>query len=208
MSATTRTIIADDHRLMRNGVRQMLAEIASIEIVAEATNGIEAVSSVKHHQPDLLIVDIAMPYANGIEVIEEAKRWSPSTHCVVLTGMTSIALLHQATLVGASGIFHKSGDINEIVAALPKILAGETVHSPKFDEALARYSRYSSLSTREIEVLQCLARGESLKQVAGKLNISRSTADKHRSAVMRKLDVHTSTELIALAYREGMLDAS
>ncbi len=186
----------------------MLAVDPLVEIVAEATNGIEAVSSVKHHQPDLLIVDIAMPYANGIEVIEEAKRWSPSTCCVVLTGMTSVALLYQATLVGASGIFLKSGDSNEIVVALPKILAGETVHSTKCRDALARYSRYASLTARELEVLQCLARGESVKNIASKLSISPNTVDKHRSAVMRKLDVHSSTELIALAYREGMLDAS
>lgn len=206
--AAIRTIIADDHRLMRSGVRQMLAELEQVDIVAEATNGIEAVSSVKQHQPDLLIVDIAMPYANGIEVIEEVRRWSPATRCVVLTGMASIALLHQAVQVGAAGIFSKSGDIDEIVNALPRIAAGETVHSHNLADALARFSRYASLSAREIEVLQCLARGESLKSIAAKLAISRNTVDKHRSAVMRKLDVHSTAELIALAYREGMLDAS
>ncbi|MEQ9562960.1 MAG: response regulator transcription factor [Woeseiaceae bacterium] len=206
MTDTIRTILADDHSLIRNGVRQMLAAIAAIEIVAEASNGIEAVSSVKRHQPDLLIVDIAMPHANGIEVIEEARRWSPSTRCIVLTGMTSIALLHQAIQVGVAGVFHKSGNVDELVHAIPKILAGETVHSTRLDAALRQYSRYASLSSRELEVLQCLARGETLKEIAAKLGISRNTADKHRSSVMRKLDVHSSTELVAMAYREGMLD--
>lgn len=192
---------------MRNGVRQLLADVADIDIVAEAANGIEAVSSVKRHQPDLLIVDIAMPYANGIEVIKEAKRWSPGTHCIVLTGMTSIALLHQATQVGASGVFHKSGDVDELIAAVPRILSGEIVHSAKFDRALSRHSRYASLSAREVEVLQCLVRGERPKQVAQKLNISRNTVDKHRTSIMRKLDVHSSAALIAQAYRDGMLES-
>lgn len=204
--ATIKTIIADDHSLMRNGVRQMLADVDNIDIVAEAANGIEAVSSVKRHQPDLLIVDIAMPYANGIEVIEEAKRWSPHTHCVVLTGMTSIPLLYQATQVGASGVFHKSGDVEELIAAVPRILNNEIVHSAKFDGALSRHTRYASLSPREVEILQCLVRGESPKEVAQKLNISRNTVDKHRTSVMRKLDVHSSAALIAQAYRDGMFD--
>ncbi len=208
MTEKIRTIVADDHSLIRNGVRQMLADIAAIEIVAEASNGIEAVSSVKLHQPDLLIVDIAMPYANGIEVIEEARRWSPATRFVVLTGMTSIALLHQAARIGVGGVFLKSGNVDEIVGAIPRILQGETVHSTRLDAALERYSRYSALSARELEVLQCLARGESLKEIAGKLSISRNTADKHRSSIMRKLNVHSSTELVAMAYRDGMLEAS
>ena len=203
-----RVIIADDHRLMRIGIRELLAELDTIQIIAEATNGLEAVSSVKNHQPDLLIVDIAMPYANGIEVIEEVKRWSPATRCIVLTGMTSVVLLHQATLVGASGVFHKSGDTSEIIDAIPFILAGEVRHSRRFDKALTRHCRFSSLSPRELEVLQCLARGENLRQIAAKLNISRNTVDKHRSSVMKKLEVHSSTELIALAYREGMLETT
>jgi DNA-binding NarL/FixJ family response regulator len=207
-SEVVRAIIADDHRLMRIGIREMLAELTTIEIVAEATNGIEAVSSVKIHQPDLLIVDIAMPYANGIEVIEEVKRWSPKTHCVVLTGMTSVTLLHQATLAGAAGIFHKSGETDEIVKAIPDILAGKVKHSVRFDLALAQFSRFSSLSPRELEVMQCLARGESLNQIAEKLSNSRNTVDKHRTAIMRKLDVHSTPELLALAYREGMLETS
>ncbi len=207
-SGTIKTVIADDHRLIRVGVRELLMRLANIDIVAEANNGIEAVSLVKQHQPDLLIVDIAMPYANGIEVIEEVKRWSSATRCVILTGMTSVALLHQAVQAGAAGVFHKNDDTDEVLAAIPAILAGETVHSSRFDAALARHSRYQSLSPRELEVLQSLARGESLKLIADKLNISRNTVDKHRSAIMRKLAVHSSTELIALAYREGMLEAT
>jgi len=203
-----RTIIADDHRLMRIGIRELLVGLDAIEIVAEASNGIEAISSVKVQQPDLLIIDIAMPYANGIEVIEEAKRWSPKTRCIVLTGMTSITLLHQAMLAGAAGIFHKSGDTDEIISAIPEILSGKSRHSKRFEEALAQQTRFSSLSPRETEVLQCLARGESLKHIAAKLFISPNTVDKHRSAIMRKLGVHSASELISLAYREGMLEAA
>lgn len=212
MSETTKShatvIIADDHDLMRVGVRELLVKVDGIDIVAEATNGIEAVSSVKQHQPDLLIVDIAMPYANGIEVIEEVKRWSPATRCIVLTGMTAVALLQQAVQAGAAGIFLKSDETEELVTAIPAILKGASAHAPRVTAALEQHSRFSALSPRELEVLQGLVRGESLRDLAARLCISRNTADKHRSAIMRKLSVHSAAEMIALAYREGLFEAS
>jgi len=201
-----KTVIADDHGLVRAGIRELLAQLDTVEVVAEATNGIEAVSLVKHHQPELLIVDIAMPYANGIEVLEEVKRWSPHTRTVVLTGMTSITLLKQAALAGANGIYQKSGDAEELLSAIPLILAGAVQHSKKLAEAFEKLNVSSKLSRRELQVFQCLARGENLNEIAAKLCISRNTVDKHRTAVMRKLEVHTSAELMAVAYREGMLE--
>lgn len=206
MHAINKTVIADDHRLVRAGIREMLAQLDCIDVVGEATNGIEAVSLVKHHQPKLLIVDIAMPYANGIEVLEEVKRWSPHTRSIVLTGMTSITLLKQAALAGASGIYRKSDDTEELLNAIPAILQGAVRHSEKLTEAFEKPDFSSNLSRRELQVLQCLARGENLNTVADKLSISRNTADKHRTAIMRKLNVHSAAELVAVAYREGMLE--
>ncbi|MEE4210618.1 MAG: response regulator transcription factor [Parvularcula sp.] len=200
-------VIADDHELVRQGVNTVLAVVEGMKVVGEASNGLETLAQVKRLMPDLAVLDLAMPYANGIEVVEELKRWSPDTKTVVLTGMTSRGLLAEAWRAGVAGLFLKSEETRLLAEAVPRILAGERVRSAKVQTLLDEAdTRGETLSSRERQILHCLASGLSPAEIAEQFGISIHTVDKHRSNVMRKLGVHTMGQLMATVVREGLLE--
>ncbi|MCQ8186342.1 response regulator [Parvularcula maris] len=200
-------VIADDHELVRRGVNNVLAVVPDIQIVGEASNGIEALAQAKKHTPDLVILDLSMAYANGIEVVEELKRWCPDTRAIILTGMTSQGLLLDAWKAGVAGLFLKSEETSLLSDAVPEVLAGKRVASPKVAALLKDAEGIAKqLSGRERQVLHGLASGFSPQEIAGRLGISIHTVDKHRSNIMRKLDVHSMGQLMAVAIREGLLE--
>ena len=201
-------IVADDHALVRQGVKGAIETGEEFKVVAEAVDGIQAVIQVKKHRPNLLILDIAMPHSNGIEVIDEVRRWSPETKILVLTGLTTGGVLRQAHQAGAEGVFLKSDDIGALIGAAREIMAGREAFSPRVQTALDRPALGADLTPRERQVLQGLARGDSIAVIADRLSISANTVDKHRTSIMRKLGVHSAGELMALAHREGLLDIS
>ena len=201
-------IVADDHALVRQGVKGAIEAGEDFEVAAEAADGIQAIIQVKKHRPDLLVLDIAMPHSNGIEVIDEVHRWSPETKILVLTGLTTGGVLRQARQAGADGVFLKSDDIDALLGAARDIMAGWEVFSPRVREALDRPALGADLTPRERQVLQALARGDTIALIADRLGISANTADKHRTSIMRKLGVHSAGELMALAHREGLLEIS
>ena len=126
ISATA--IVADDHKLLRDGIKQILESLDGISIVAEARDGLEAISLVRQHKPGLLTLDMAMPYAQGLEIYEEVRRWSPDTRIIVFTGLTSLGLLSELVTAGVDGLFAKRGDPDKLRESVPVILSGGSVY--------------------------------------------------------------------------------
>lgn len=203
---TYSVIIADDHILVRDRIKQIVEASPSFHISGEAEDGLSAVALAKAEKPDLIILDIAMPQATGIEVIEEVRRWSPKTKIAVLTGMTGKKLLRHVFEAGADGIFMKSNHTDGWGEDLVKICEGARVIA---DEVMALIKEDASiqLTRRERQVLFAIVRGENNAKISERLNISVSTVDGHRTKLMRKLGVHSTAELIVRAFRDGLLES-
>ncbi len=197
-------VIADDHPMIRQGLTQIL-QTAGISVVAEAGDGLEAIAMVRRNKPNLLLLDVAMPYARGIEVFGEARRWSPSTRIIVFSGMTSAALIGELAQAGADGIFLKREDLTALATSIPEILSGRQTFGPGVATLIDAAAR-TDLTAREREVLGLIAQGLSNRDIGDRFGISTKTVDNHRSNLMRKTDVHSVAELMSFAMREGLLD--
>lgn len=211
--AALTVVIADDHEVVRQGIRAMLEQFAAaagraVNVVGEAANGIEAIRQTKALHPELLVLDVAMPYARGIEVFTEVRRWSANTRIIAMTGMMSAGVLKRLVDAGIDGVFLKGGETEEFLAALPQVLLGEQYVSAQAAEALAGAADQDSLTRRELQVLSLIVGGQSNGEIADALSISTNTVNNHRASIMRKLNVHSMAELMAYALREGLLDAS
>lgn len=207
-SVSATAIVADDHQLLRDGVKTILLSVEGISIVAEAQDGLEAISAVRQHKPDLLTLDMAMPYAQGLEIYEEVRRWSPDTRIIVFTGLTSLGLLSELVTAGVDGLFAKRGDPEKLRESIPVILNGAKVIAPEIVALLEGGTPASGLTARERQILSLVATGLSNKEIASRLGVSLKTVDNHRTNLMRKLDVHSVAELLSYALREGLLEGS
>ncbi|WP_298814206.1 response regulator transcription factor [uncultured Roseibium sp.] len=206
-------VIADDHAIVRAGLRSALetpgtVEPDGIEVVAEASDGLQAIAALRQHRPTLLILDVQMPHAGGLEVLVEARRWSPETKVVVLTGVSSIGKIGELVASGVDGLFSKSEDHDELIRRLPNILRGHRHIAARFETMLEDASDVPILSDRERQTLNLIVSGRSNKEIAETLGISAKTVDRHRTNLMKKLDVHSVAQLIAYALREGLIDPS
>lgn len=201
-------VIADDHALVRAGIKEILGATGRVEVVAQAENGFEAISMVRQHKPDLLTLDIAMPYAQGIEIFGEVRRWSPETRIIVFTGLTATGLLSELVAAGVDGLFMKRGDPAHLEDGIRLILRGAKVISPEVLELLEDKESNIELTDRERQILSLIATGCSNKEIAERLGVSLKTVDNHRTNLMRKLDVHSVAELLSYALREGLLDTA
>jgi DNA-binding NarL/FixJ family response regulator len=206
VSATA--IVADDHKLLRDGIKQILQSVDGISVIAEAQDGLEAISLVRQHKPGLLTLDMAMPYAQGLEIYEEVRRWSPDTRVIVFTGLTSLGLLSELVTAGVDGLFAKRGDPDELRDSVGVIVSGAKVIAPEIVALLEEGTPASSLTARERQILSLVATGLSNKEIATRLGVSLKTVDNHRTNLMRKLDVHSIAELLSYALREGLLEGS
>ena len=206
MSDPRTVIIADDHPMMRRAIRSAVEGIGGIVVVAEATNGLEATSLCKKHRPDLLVLDEAMPYARGVEAFVEVRRWSPETRVIVLTGIIAESLLRDLAAAGVDGLFTKSGDEAEFIAAIPRVLAGERCIAASLAGLLQDVPDDDALTRRELQIVAQIAAGFGNAQIAANLNISPKTVGNHRTNIMRKLRVHSAAALVAVAAREGLID--
>ena len=200
-------VIADDHGMIRQGIRQILTSVG-VEVVSEAENGLEAIAQVRSHRPDLLTLDIAMPYARGIEVFGEARRWSPETRIIVFSGMTSTGLLSELEAAGADAIFLKRESLSDFSDAIPRVLAGERILGPGIKELLADRQPTESLTARERQILSLVTQGLTNREIAERLGVSSKTVDNHRTNLMRKVGAHSAADLLTYAMREGLLDAN
>ena len=205
-NANKTIVVADDHAIVRQGTVQLLSQIDGVEVVAEADNGLTAIAAVKKHNPDLLMLDAAMPMARGIEVYSEARRWSPDTRIILFTGFTSLNLLSDWLDAGVEGLLLKSCPPEEIKLACTLVLNGSMYVANTVQEMLKENTGELALTAREREVLSMIARGNNNAAIADRLNISPKTVEKHRGSLMTKLGVHSVAELMVYALKEGLLD--
>ena len=218
---TLRLLVADDHDVVRKGVRTLLEEQPGWEVAAEASDGREAVEKAKLVQPDVTILDLSMPELNGLEAAREILK-SVSTKVLILTMYDSDPLIRQTLEAGARGYLLKSDAGRDLVSAVDALRRNKTFFTPKVAQMvlegyLGRPTKENEedngrknglrLTARQKQILQLLAEGKSSKEVAVALNISVKTAETHRANIMRRLDCHSVTELVRYAIRNHIIEA-
>jgi DNA-binding NarL/FixJ family response regulator len=209
-----RILLADDHKIMRDGLRTLLAQQADMEVVAEADNGRTAVALARELEPDVIIMDIGMPEMNGIEAARQIRRHQPAARVIALSMHSDRRFVAGMLGAEASGYLLKDCAFEELAHAIHTVMSGQVYVSPGIaktvleDYARALAGREAAegppLSPREREVLQLLAEGKSTKQIARALSLSVKTVETHRAQVMSKLGLHSVAELTKYAIREGL----
>lgn len=207
-------IIADDHKIVRDGLRALIERQPSMKVVAEASNGITTVKLAKQFLPDIVIMDIGMPDLNGIDATRKIMEETKGVKVIALSMHSDRRFVIEMLKAGASGYLLKDSAFEELTVAINTVLAGQPYLSPKItDVVLKEYvhklpgnkpSVFSILTSREREVLQLIAEGKSTKEIASILNISIKTVDTHRQQIMDKLNIHSIAELTKYAIREGL----
>ncbi len=192
--------------MFRDGTRQLLEDLGNLVVVAEAADGLAAITAVRKHKPDIIILDAAMPLARGIEVFAETRRWSKDTKVLLLTGFTSVGFMSDWLQAGVDGIVLKSCDSAEISFAIKTVLKGGNYVAEAVTTLLSDAANPPDLTVREREVLALLTMGKSNAEIADKLNINARTVEKHRGSLMPKLNVGSVAELMAYSLREGLLE--
>jgi DNA-binding NarL/FixJ family response regulator len=215
-----RVLLADDHSLVRAGIRALLEDLPGIKVVGEASNGREAVSLVEAHRPDIALMDIAMSELNGLEATSRIVREYPHTRVIILSMHANEEYVLQALKAGAAGYLLKDAFTTELEMALKAVARGETYLSPPVSKhVVADYMRRVSgqaspddgkspqerLTPRQREILQLIAEGHTTQEIANKLNISVKTAETHRMQLMERLDIHDIAGLVRYAIRVGLV---
>ena len=200
-----RVLIADDHTIVRIGLKALFAEEADLEVIGEAKNGLEAVKIALETNPDVVIMDLQMPKKDGVEATRELAEKLPSAAIAILTTYgTSDGIAH-ALQVGAKGAMLKTADDARLVASIRKIAAGEKYVSPDIRKLLAENPPVPELSARQQEILQSLTTGLTNKEIAQQLGIRRDSVEDHINTLFAKLGVTNRTEAVAIALRKHLL---
>jgi two-component system response regulator NreC len=205
-----RIVLADDHVLVRQGLKSLL-EREKFQVVAEASDGQEAVRLTEAHHPDIAVLDISMPTQNGINAARELGRSCPKTKSILLTQHEEEQYIHEALEAGVKGYVLKSQVASDLVHAIQQVSRGEFYLSPGISRAVVEAYRSKSdrpadpLTVRERQVLQLIAEGKSTKDTASLLGISVKTAESHRMRLMQKLDIHETASLVRYAVRRGLV---
>ena len=216
MNQKVRIVIAEDHTILREGLRSLLSSDPSFEIVGEAEDGREAIKCVEKFRPDLILTDLSMPRMNGMEAIKEIKRQSPKTKVLVLTVHKAEEYILATFRAGANGYLLKDSTHAELVMAVKKVLSGKQYISPEISEkviegylegkkTLKSQTSWETLTQREREILKLIAEGYKNKEIAEDLCISVKTVEKHRANLMEKLDLHSIQALTAFAIEKGLV---
>lgn len=212
----TRILLADDHTLMRQGLRHILESRADFDIVAEASSGVEAIEAARQYKPDVAIIDVAMKEMNGIEATSQILKHSPQTAVLILSMYSDERYVLRAVKSGARGYLLKNSAGDELIAAIHAVEKGQAFFSPAvaeiFHDGQERLKdlrnapdRFDLLTDRERQIYQLLAEGNSNKDIANRLNLSLHTVETHRWRVMEKLDLHSTAELVLSAVRRGVV---
>lgn len=205
-----RVVLADDHILVRQSLKSLL-EREGFKIVAEASDGQEALRQVQSHQPDIAVIDISMPVLNGLDAAREILRLAPKTKTILLTQHDEDEYISEALEAGMNGYVLKSQAAGDLIQAIQQVCRGQIYLSPGVSTAVVQAFRSKSkkptdpLTTRERQVLQLIAEGKSTKDVASMLGISVKTAESHRTRLMSKLDIHETASLVRYAVRRGLV---
>ena len=214
MSERVRVVLADDHTLVRAGVRKILEAEHDLEVVDEVADGAAALASVDRTRPDVLVLDLSMPGVDGLEVLRRVRQRHPPLRVLVLTMHAEAEYASRAIEAGADGYLLKDSAVQDLVAGIRGVMAGGVYYSPDIQRALRDAvrdggSRTASpldvLTQREREILGLVAEGHATKEIAWRLGISARTVDTHRANIMRKLDVRSVAVLTQIAIREGLV---
>jgi len=210
-----RVLLAEDHTIVRQGIAALLGAESDMEIVGEASNGLEAIELAKKLGPDVILMDIGMRQLNGLETTREIKRRFPSMKVLVLTMYDNEEWIFQILKAGASGYLIKDSAMNDLISALRAVYQGDSYLSPSISKmVIEEYIRKAELgekkgvegllSGREREILQLIAEGNSVPQISNLLCISKKTVEAHKTHIMEKLNIHDKVGLIKYAIRSGL----
>jgi DNA-binding NarL/FixJ family response regulator len=207
-------LVADDHAIVREGVRRLLEAEDDIKVCGEAADGREVLEQVEKERPDVVILDITMPRLGGLETLERLRSKQPNLKVILFSVHGDTPFIQSAVSLGADGYLLKNGRASEVVAAVRAVTRGGSYFSPPVAREIVKQLRsprrdeqepYALLSSREREVLQLIAEGLSAKEIASELKISTKTVEAHRTSLMRKLGVRKATELVRYAFRHGLI---
>ncbi|MCX5817019.1 MAG: response regulator transcription factor [Proteobacteria bacterium] len=211
---STRILLADDHKIIREGLRALLEKEPDMEVVGEAQDGLTTIKLAKKLLPNIIIMDIGMPDMNGIDATRQIFSETQGIKVIALSMHSDRRFVLQMLKAGASGYLLKDSAFEELALAIKTVMAGQPYLSPKItDVVIKEYivslpkneeSVFTKITVREREVLQLLAEGKATKQIAAFLNVSVKTIETHRQQIMEKLDIHSVAELTKYAIREGL----
>ena len=211
-----RVLLADDHTLVRAGIRSLLETMDEVEVVAESGDGHEALELIDRHRPDLALLDIGMPGLNGIEIARRVSRTASKTKIVILSMYDDKTHVQQAVRAGVAGYLLKGAAVAELPLAVAAVMAGQTYLTPKvqryvvdgfLQEEPIGVDPLEGLTQRQREILQLVAEGRSTKEIAGILDVSIKTIETHRARLMERLDIHDVPGLVRFAIRSGLVSS-
>jgi two-component system, NarL family, response regulator NreC len=216
MSRIIRILLADDHTVLRNGLRLLLERQPGFQVIAEASDGRETIELAGELNPDVILLDIAMPNLSGIEAARQISAMQPAIAIVILSMHADEGYLLRALKAGARGYLLKDADENTVISAINAVHEGKAFFSPAISKLLVEdYMRqlahqgaedsYELLSNREREVLQMLAEGKTNKDIATVLGLSHYTVESHRKSILQKLNLHSFAEMMLYAIRKGII---
>lgn len=215
MNGRVRVLVVDDHEIVREGIRMVLATDPELEVVGVASSGEEAIEKVRELEPDVVLMDIGMPGLSGFEATRRIRESHPNTQVVALTVHDSEGYVFQMLQAGATGYVVKRAPAEDVIAAVKRAHQGEAVLHPSvaklvIKDYLARVAKgeessFDTLSEREREILKLIAEGLTNREIADKLFLSIKTVQAHRANLMRKLGMHDRTELVKYAIRKGII---
>jgi DNA-binding NarL/FixJ family response regulator len=216
MKGKKRIVIAEDHTILREGLRSLLTSDPDFDVVGEAVDGLDAIRCTEKCLPDLVLLDLSMPRMNGLEAISEIKKRCPETKILVLTVHKTEEYVLTTLQAGANGYVLKDASHSELVVAIKSVLTGSFYLSPGISEkviegylegkkTLKSRSSWETLTKREREILKLIGEGNKNKEIADYLFISVKTVEKHRANLMQKLDLHNASALTALAMEKGLI---
>lgn len=211
---TTRVLLADDHQLVRAAIRALLEEIATVRVVAEASDGWEALRLIAECEPDLVFLDIVMPRLDGFAVLNHAAKQFPEVQVIILSAHETEEYAVQALRAGAAGYLTKNATSAELSLAIKTVMSGKTFLSPRFSaknvwarvaDIAPKGSSRSELTPRQHEVLRLIAEGHTTRHIALKLEISVKTVECHRLQLMERLNIHDVASLVRYAIKTGLV---
>ena len=206
MGVKITVLLVDDHALVRRGFRRMLDDDETLEVVGEASNGVEAVQLAEKLKPQVIVMDCQLPQMTGLEATRKILQDQPGTAILMLSMHSEDTLVRQALEAGAKGYVLKNALDLDLARAIKEVAAGKSVLDPQVERAEAlKGERGAGLTTRELEVLQYIVAGKSNKEIAADLNLSVNTVSVHRANIMDRLGIHKTAELVVYAIRNGLV---
>lgn len=207
MANKLKVMLVDDHALVRRGFRRMLEDEPSFQVVGEASDGLEAVESAAKLQPDVIVMDCALPQINGIEAARRILANRPQIAILMLSMHSEDTLVRQALEAGAKGYVLKNAMDLDLVSAIKKVADGKMMLDPQISRGgTLKGERDTGLTQRELEILQHIVAGKSNKEIASELNLSVNTVSVHRANIMDALGIHKTAELVVYAIRNGLVN--